>query len=95
MLKAYEHTGCWQCHVNNAHDRPYNTRLVADLRQQFLRLLVELLDCVDQTCQDWLATMVLMETERIQRCPSALQHEELRDVWNHASFLVHIAYDLD
>ncbi|KAG9630968.1 hypothetical protein KCU95_g14950, partial [Aureobasidium melanogenum] len=39
--------------------------------------------------------MVLMETESVQRYPSALQHKGLRDVWNHASFLVHIAYDLD
>lgn len=36
-----------------------------------------------------------METDSMQRFPSALQHKGLRDVWNHASFLVQIAYDLD
>lgn len=39
--------------------------------------------------------MVPTETDCIQRCPSALQHREMQDVWNHASFLVQIAYDLD
>lgn len=39
--------------------------------------------------------MVLMEIDSTQRFPSPLQHKGLRDVWNHASFLVQIAYDLD
>ncbi|KAI4724206.1 hypothetical protein E4T49_08077 [Aureobasidium sp. EXF-10728] len=36
-----------------------------------------------------------MDTGLMHHYPSLLQQSQLRDVWNHASFLVHISYDLD
>jgi tetratricopeptide (TPR) repeat protein len=36
-----------------------------------------------------------METQLVQRRPEGFKHNQLRDVWKHACFLVRVAYDLD
>ncbi|CAD0049016.1 unnamed protein product [Aureobasidium pullulans] len=36
-----------------------------------------------------------MEIPLMQQSPSSPQHTKVRDVWNHASFLVKVAYDLE
>ncbi|KAI5202212.1 hypothetical protein E4T38_05770 [Aureobasidium subglaciale] len=36
-----------------------------------------------------------MEKQSVQICSLGPQHRQLQDVWNHASFLVQVAYDLE
>jgi tetratricopeptide (TPR) repeat protein len=36
-----------------------------------------------------------MENQLVQRLPVGFEHNQLRDVWKHACFLVRVAYDLD
>ncbi|KAI5245593.1 hypothetical protein E4T43_03228 [Aureobasidium subglaciale] len=41
------------------------------------------------------ATKASMEEQSVQICSLGPQHRQLQDVWNHASFLVQVAYDLE
>lgn len=44
---------------------------------------------------DLLATLDNMNGQLVQRRPVGFGHDQLRDIWAHACFLVQVAYDLD